>query len=112
MPTFNTSAACLSKEAPIRIIQLSHAIYNAATEFWNQMVQDEKCKIFPGKIWFWFDEVVAQLSWGDGDPMYVVRGHDIMNTEIYLWVLTSVAHDNGVLKPAVEINPAPMGLHI
>ncbi len=111
-PPFNTRVACLSKEAPIRLIELSHASDEVFREFWIGIFLNGKCKKFPNKLWFWFDEVVAQLSWGDGDLMYVVRGHDNTNLEIYLWVPTNIAHGNGIPEPAIEIDPAPVGLHI
>ena len=96
---FTPIQACKSVEPVIHIIELSAVSEAAVDEFWFQMVQSGECKNFPTGLIFWADEVVAEMKWGDGDPMYVVKGHDNTGLNVYVWLPTSMAKERGVPPP-------------
>lgn len=100
--TWAPNRACASVEPVIHVIELSSVSAAAIQEFWNQMVLSEECKFFPHGLRFWPDEVMAELRWGDGDLMYVVRGHDSKDMVVYVWVPADEAAEIGIPPPGTS----------
>ena len=96
---FTPIQACKSVEPVIHIIELSAVSEAAKNEFWGQMRASGECKNFPTGLTFWPDEVVAEMKWGDGDLMYVVKGHDNTGFTAYIWIVASRAKALGVPPP-------------
>ncbi len=96
---FTPVYACASPEPVIHVIELSAVSGAAVNEFWFQMMRSGECKEFPDGLRFWPDEVVAEMKWGDGDPMYVVKGHDNTGFASYTWIIASRAKALGVPPP-------------
>ncbi len=95
-------AACKSVEPVIHVIELSAVSEAAVNEFWVQMLPSGECKEFPNGLIFWADEVVAEMKWGDGDPMYVVKGHDNKGFIVYVWTPAAGSAKLGVPPPGTS----------
>lgn len=91
--------ACLTSELAIYFVERTAGPQEALDAFWQQMVVGGQCKYFPHGLTFWPEEVVAELNWGDGTPMYVVRGHDNMGVEVFTWTRASKAREFNIPPP-------------
>lgn len=95
---FSAQHACISEAAVVRVIELSGDLA-AQEEFWAAMQRSGTCKNFPlgpAGLAFYPREVMAEMRWGDGDLMYVVRGISRDKVEVFTWIPASEAKKLGV----------------
>lgn len=94
---FKWGAACDNIESVVKVIEASH--FGSTGPVFQDEVVKGKCKSFdlPRPIGVHFIQVVrTDLMWGDGDPMYIIKGEDKTGFVIYVWMPKSSAKMYGI----------------
>ncbi len=94
---FPWGLACNNEASAVAVIEASHS--NAAGQFFSQEVGAGKCKYFGPQrpIGVFSTKIVRDdLTWGDGDPMFVIEGRDKHGVQVFIWMPKTAAYELGI----------------
>ncbi len=96
---FAATQVCIDFDAAVHVVELSAPNEAAQTKFWKQMRMSGACQQLPNGLMFWPDEVMLELPWGDGDPMWIIKGHASFPHlySVYIWMPVTQARFYGII---------------
>ncbi len=100
---FKWAAVCNNEASVVAVVKASHN--NTQGEVFFEEINAGRCKTFGAPRYFGvhFIKVVREdLTWGDGDPMFVIEGQDKMGVQVFIWMTQRTAFKLGIDGPVSQ----------